>query len=241
MKRFPLVTAHTGCMGLPDHSIASLQTALAYGVDIYEDDVRVTQDGELVLAHDDEVQLANGRLGSVAGMKWAELSGQAAEPLVSLEYVLRIVKESGIRMNLDIKTASSLQPLFILIESLDMVDQVILSGCNYEAACLADGLSHHVNKLLNVDAASFQSMSYTDAVLQACEHSRKAGCFGLNVPYCLVRTELLERAEAECLDVYVWTVSDEADMRLMAELGVASITTRNVDRLMEVRKEWERL
>lgn len=240
MKRFPLVTAHTGCMGKPEHSLASLRAALDYGSDIYEDDIRVTQDGELVLAHDDPVLLADGRQGSIAGMTMAELNESTAKPLLSLETVLQLVKEAEITMNLDIKTAASIKPLVALIGKLDMAEQVFLSGCNFKAAIEADRYGRQVRKLLNVDAASFHSMNYSDAVIKACAESRTTGCFGINVPYPLVRPGLLDMAEEEQLAVYVWTVSDEADMRRMAEMGVASITTRDLAKLMTVKEEWGR-
>lgn len=42
MNSFPLITAHTGSMGYPDHSFESLQASLTLGIDIYEDDIRIT-------------------------------------------------------------------------------------------------------------------------------------------------------------------------------------------------------
>ncbi|MCM3702439.1 glycerophosphodiester phosphodiesterase [Paenibacillus macerans] len=238
MKRFPLVTAHTGCMGNKEHSLESLHSALALGADIYEDDIRVTRDGELVLSHDDEVLLADGRQGRIADMTLAELHESLAEPLTDLETVLRMVKAAGKTMNLDIKTAASLEPVFALIARLDMAGQVFLSGCEYPAAIEADRYGRHINKLLNVDINSFQRMKYADAAQKACVEGRETGCFGLNVPYQLVRPELLEIAERESLAVYVWTVSDAADMRRMADMGVASITTRELAKLMTVKAEW---
>ncbi len=238
MKRFPLVTAHTGCMGNKEHSLESLHSALALGADIYEDDIRVTRDGELVLSHDDEVHLADGRQGRIADMTLAELHESLAEPLTDLETVLRVVKAAGKTMNLDIKTSASLEPAFALIARLDMAKQVFLSGCEYPVAAEADRHGRHISKLLNVDAGSFQRMKYADAAEKACAEGRETGCFGLNVPHQLVRPELLEIAERESLAVYVWTVSDAADMRRMAEMGVASITTREVAKLMAVKAEW---
>lgn len=238
MKPFPLVTAHTGCMGMPEHSLASLRAALEQGADVYEDDIRVTSDGELVLAHDDEVLLSDGRVGSIAGMTLQQLNDGLAKTLTKLTDILPIIRSSGITMNLDIKTAGSLERVFRLIEKSELIEQVFLSGCESAVALEADRHGRHIRKLLNVDIASFQSLPYVDAIVKACEDAVAAGCFGLNVPYQLVASEMIHVAESSQLAVYVWTVAEEDDMKRMADMGVASITTRNVAELMKVKAEW---
>ncbi|MNW24115.1 putative glycerophosphoryl diester phosphodiesterase 1 [compost metagenome] len=238
MKPFPLVTAHTGCMGMPEHSLASLRSALEQGANVYEDDIRVTSDGELVLAHDDEVTLSDGRVGSIAGMTLQQLNDGLAETLTKLTDILPIIRSSGITMNLDIKTVASLEPVFRLVEKHELMEKVFLSGCEFAVALEADRNGRHIRKLLNVDVASFQSLPYADAIVKSCEEAVAAGCFGLNVPYQLVDSELIHVAASRQLAVYVWTVAEEDDMKRMAHMGVASITTRNVAGLMKVKAEW---
>src|SRR6266851_1122996 len=78
----------------PDNTVASFLRALEIGVDMIETDVRVSRDGRLVLAHDDEMGPRGGRL-SVAKTDWAELRelnlGQGERPLV-LEEAFEIVR-----------------------------------------------------------------------------------------------------------------------------------------------------
>ncbi len=74
MKTFPLITAHTGCMGTPDNTLRSVESALKHGADVVEDDIRITRDGVLVLAHDDAVSLPDGTRYSISQMTYAELS-----------------------------------------------------------------------------------------------------------------------------------------------------------------------
>ena len=56
----------------PDNTVASFLRALEIGVDMIETDVRLSRDGELVLAHDDELG-PKGRRLSVAKSDWPEL------------------------------------------------------------------------------------------------------------------------------------------------------------------------
>lgn len=237
MKQFPLITAHTGCMGHPDHSLASFNAALALGVDVYEDDIRITRDAKLVLAHDDEVVLADGRQTRLSDITLAELEEFSKEERLPLESVLRWIKETGKTMNLDIKSAACLEPAAATLLQMGMTNQAFFSGCGYAVAMEAERLTPSIRKLLNVNIDSFRSSSYAEAVAQACDEARSARCFGLNVPYQLVRPELITAARQVGLAVYVWTVAEPDVMRRMAGLGVDSITSRNVAELIAVKNE----
>lgn len=239
LNKFPLITAHTGCMGHPDHSLESLQAALTLGADIYEDDIRLTRDGVLVLAHDEEIALPDGSCGNLAEMTLKELEVGSSAPFPTLQDVLEQIREAGKIMNLDIKTDSALEPLSALVEQMGMTEQVFLSGCTYATAVKAGRYAPHIRRLLNVNIDSFRSMHYGEAIIQACAEGREAGCFGLNVPYQVVRQELLDAVRRNGLDIYVWTVTEVDDMRRLAQWGVDSITTRDPAKLIAVRRESE--
>ncbi|UPK41518.1 glycerophosphodiester phosphodiesterase [Paenibacillus pabuli] len=239
MNKFPLITAHTGCMGLPDHSFESLQAALRLGADIYEDDIRSTRDGVLVLAHDNDITLADGSHGSLVEMKLEELDARLSAPIPKLQDVLEHIREAGKIMNLDIKTDSVLEPVSSLVDRMGMTEKVFLSGCEYGTAIQAGQWVPHIRRLLNVNTHSFRSLPYGEAVTQACAEAREAGCFGLNLPYQFVRPELLEAVRRNGLDIYVWTVTEANDMRRLAQWGVDSITTRDPAKLIAIRRETE--
>ncbi|MGX1831015.1 glycerophosphodiester phosphodiesterase [Paenibacillus taichungensis] len=239
MNKFPLITAHTGCMGHPDHSFESLQAALRIGVDIYEDDIRSTRDGVPVLAHDDDIALADGCCSSLAEMTLKELNTARLAPILTLQDVFEQIREAGKIMNLDIKSDSSLEPVSTLVNRMDMAEMVFLSGCNYGTAVKASRYAPSIRRLLNVNMQSFESLSYDEAVFQACANAREAGCFGINVPYQVVQPELMEAVQRSGLAIYVWTVTEADDMRRLAQLGVDSITTRDPAKLIAVREEMD--
>lgn len=239
-RTFPLITAHTGCMGTPDNSIDSIAAAVKHGADIAEDDVRATRDGKLVLGHDDIVRSADGGEIRISASAFGELAERAASPLVPLEEALLLAKGAGILFNLDIKDDAALEPVYALAAKHEMTDRVFLSGCEFARAKLAQLQVPPLRKLLNVRIASFAAKGQEEAVRQACEEALDSGCFGLNVPYQLVSGPLLDRAAEARLSVYVWTVNEPSHMRWLAKLGIASITTRDVASLRAVKEEWER-
>lgn len=240
MNDFPLITAHTGCMGTPDNSAESARMGIAHGADIVEDDIRATRDGTLVLSHDDGVTFADGTEGSISGMTLAELNARLDKPLQLLEPVLKSVADAGRRMNLDVKADDSVGPLSDLIDKLGFFDRVFLTGCEFPRAIAVSAYNPRLRKLLNVDIRAFVGTPYRDAVSKMCEQSLGAGCFGLNLPYRIVQPSLLEAARDAGLEVYVWTLDEEPQMRTFAGMGVHSITTRKVDVLTRLKRNWSR-
>jgi glycerophosphoryl diester phosphodiesterase len=237
-KPFPKITAHTGCMNTAENSMTSIQTGIRFGADMIEDDIRITRDGVLVLSHDDQVLLANGRMGSIAGMTLAELHEMQESPLAELEPVLGIVLEAGLTMNLDIKTDACLPVLSDRLESMGILDRVFLTGCRFDWTLQAQKINPRMRKLLNADPRLFTEQEYSLAVETTCRHALDSGCYGINLPYRLVRSELLAQAAARGLDVYVWTVDEAEEMKRLADLGVQSITTKRPDLLLQLKRDW---
>ncbi|OZB95330.1 glycerophosphodiester phosphodiesterase [Paenibacillus sp. XY044] len=243
--QFPLITAHSGCMDALDNTLSSIETGIRLGADIIEEDVRVTRDGVAVLAHDDEWQTEDGRLIHISEMSMEELqelvlkvnyAGKSGTMTIArLDEMLVRVRAAGITANLDLKADDSVAAAAALIHQYKMADQVLLSGCGPARAMLVQQTHPELKKLLNVDTDLFLTQDYTEAVRRTCEDAAAAACIGINVPYQLVRDELLEQAAANSLPVFVWTVNEESRMERFAHMGVASITTRNVDALVQLK------
>jgi glycerophosphoryl diester phosphodiesterase len=240
MSSFPLITAHTGSMGYPDHSFESLQASLALGIDIYEDDIRITRDGIPVLAHDDGIELGDGRQGSLEKLSLNEVHAMSLTPFPTLQEMLVHIRKAGNIMNLDIKTDRALEPVSALIEQMNMKEHVFLSGCAYDTALKAGKYAPEIRRLLNVNLQHLERFNYADAIIQMCEEAKHADCFGLNLPFQVVREQLIDIVKSNGLDVYVWTVMDVEDMRTLAGWGVDSITTRDPLKLTTVREEMKR-
>jgi glycerophosphoryl diester phosphodiesterase len=244
--RFPLITSHTGCMNTLDNTLLSVETGIRLGADVIEEDVRVTKDGIPVLAHDDAWRTVDGRECRISQMTFSEISellievehGERRETMriCKLEEMLPLIRASGKIANLDLKVDESIEPVAALVKKYDLLEQVILSGCEKERAMKAHRTHPKLRKLLNADAGVFLSMEYGEAVTQTCRDALAASCFGININYRLVRPELMDYAAAEGLSVYVWTVDDEANMKRFVDMGVASITARNVLELVRLKE-----
>ena len=73
-SRSPFLVAHRGCTSLaPENTVASFICAARLGLDAIETDVRLSKDGALVCAHDDDLVRMFGVARKVADMTLAEL------------------------------------------------------------------------------------------------------------------------------------------------------------------------
>ncbi|REE87507.1 glycerophosphoryl diester phosphodiesterase [Paenibacillus taihuensis] len=245
-KRFPFITAHSGSMNTIDHTLPSIMTALQIGADIVEEDIRITKDGVLVLAHDDLLMMNEGVECSVSGMNYDELSpfsfqgthgaGSREFRICKLEDMLQLIRPTGQIANLDIKASECIAPVSALLRKLEMTEQAFLSGCGLELAMFVQQTDPELRKLLNVDTELFRSMPYEHAADQICRDALAAGCVGININYHFVREELLAYASSLQLPVYVWTVNEEDQMHKFIDWGVASITTRNLQALVDIKR-----
>ncbi|KRF43886.1 glycerophosphodiester phosphodiesterase [Paenibacillus sp. Soil787] len=246
-NRFPLITAHCGSMNTIDHTLDSVQTGLRLGADVVEEDIRVTKDGIPVLAHDDEWVTVDGLKLSISQMsfevlrelQYAVTHGEQRETIriCRLEDMLPLIKASGKVVNLDLKVDESIEPVAALVKQYGMLEQAFLSGCEIDRAMLAERLNPEMRKLLNTDHNLFKTLPYKDAMLKTCEDALTASCFGINIHYSIVSQELMDYTKSLGLPVYVWTVNEEDLMIQYADLGVASITTRNVTDLVELKQK----
>ena len=102
------ITAHSGCEGTPDNSLASIEKGIALGADCVEIDIKTDRFGKLWLTHDLP----------------EDFSG-----LVSLEEAFALIGKSGIAVNCDLKEYGALIPTLELAEKYGIgADRLIISG-----------------------------------------------------------------------------------------------------------------
>jgi glycerophosphoryl diester phosphodiesterase len=230
--KWPLVTAHSGCMNTPPNSISSVLEGLRAGADIIEVDVRATNDGVVVLRHDEEVMTPIG-IRRIQDLDFEELKDLAkSEDITRLEEILPLILENNRMINLDVKEDSAIGPMIRTVEKYNMRDYVIISGCGKERAAYLKENYRPYQVLLN---ASISGGDYDSFIKETCQDAISASCCGINIHYHFCREELLDYAGLRCLPVFVWTVDDPLTMETFLDMGVHSITTNEVRILMQLK------
>ena len=240
----PRIFGHRGSAGThPENSIASFQAAVDAGARYLETDVHMTRNGEIVVSHDDNLERSCGRPGLIREMTCDEVlaadAGYTFKPVGSdgKEFPFR---GKGIRIarlsellstfprclfNIDLKPeqTSIVEPTLKVIDAAGMRRNVLL-------AC------EHQNRLDEIRAAAPRipsSFGYLEiaAFMQAmATNDANYHPLGdaLEIPpehysWKLATPETIAMAHRHGIEVYIWTVNEESEMRAMLELGVDGI------------------
>ncbi len=236
---FPLITAHSGCMQTPPNSLEYIVKGAEAGADILEVDVNATQDGVPVLFHDQHIWLSPHQNVRVYDLTFEELQkarmSQADQKILRLEDVLDRVQSARKVLNLDLKSPACVKPMAEAVKFRNMVDNVILSGCDRRYAVFMKKHYPDFQVLLNADDFPSNGVGYEEYTTRTCRDAITASCCGINIHYKDYRPEMLLYARLRCLPVLIYTVDNFEDMKTFAMSGVHSITTNNVATLVTLK------
>lgn len=210
---------HKGAAALaPENTLASLEAAVAAGVDVVEFDV-VALDGRLVLGH-----------------SLRELPAERA----TLDDALALLARAGVGAHVDLKVEGAEEEIAGTIARHGLVERAFVSTTRAAVlrrfAAVAPELGraltypedrygltrHRVGAPLVACgiAAARRTLPRRIGALLARAEATKAS---LNDP--LVTAAVVERCHALGVPVIAWTVNDPARLRELAELGVDAVVT----------------
>jgi glycerophosphoryl diester phosphodiesterase len=251
----PIVFGHRGACGeRPENTLPSFELALAQGADVLETDVHLTRDGEVVVLHDADVARTTDGAGDVAQLAWHEVqrldaghrfANGAGEPVFRSRGIRvprlaeLLARFPGARLNVELKRcdaalvarvldllrAARREESTLLAAERDDTMQLLRAAVRERASCVALG------------AAVGDVLGFIRAALEGGEPPR--GPMALQVPAefmgrPLVTPELISFAHAHEVQVHVWTINDEAEMRRLLALGVDGVMSDFPGRLRRV-------
>lgn len=227
----PLILAHRGAHeGVPENTLLAFQRAMQVGADGIECDVRLSEDGELVVIHDETLErlVPGGDRRLVAKVSATELGrldlGHGA-PVPTLREVFRWAESARAWVNVELKTDGAfghrlvgrLVRLCRELPNHQLPDRLLFSSFSWNAVALASRshLPGPVGWLLGSDNRLGRSSRLW----------KWLGAQGVH-PSCAIATERRISAwRSMGAMVNVWTVNDDASARQLAHWGVDSIIT----------------
>jgi glycerophosphoryl diester phosphodiesterase len=250
----PLVIAHRGGKGLwPENSLFAFERASALGVDMLEMDLHLSSDGELVVIHDRTLERTTDGEGPVAalslaqlqaldaGYRWSADGGQSYPyrgqgiRIPSFAEVLERFPETPKVIEIKVADVGMEALLCDALEAHQQRDRVIVGSfydrslqlfreqCPGIATSAGPGSVRLLMALNWTGLVSLLSPSYQ--VLQIPErHS------GLHI----ASPRLLQNAQARGLNVQLWTINEQPDMRRLLDLGAHALITDYPDRALQV-------
>lgn len=160
----PIAFAHRGgASAAPENTLAAFADAVSLGYTYVETDVHATADGVLVAFHDDDLSRTCSTPGRIAQLPWstvsqARVSGTEQIPL--LEDILG--SWPTLRVNIDCKTDSALEPLIATIRRTNSIERVCLgsfSDSRLKSFELRSDLisAHHLDHLASLEWSGHHS------------------------------------------------------------------------------------
>ena len=197
------VTAHSGCMGLPDNSIEAMEAGVGAGAQIVEFDLRYTADGKPVLSHDEP---------------------KAGQTCVALADAFRFLcAHEGITANIDVKSTQYLDAVLPLAREIGVADRIFLTGLEEKDIPAAKEKCPGIPYYLNTDVHLF-SHPETPA-----KKALALGAAGINIRWKSASPRLVHACHKLGVQVSVWTVNKPRQIVRMARIGADNITTRRPD------------
>ncbi|MDI6784983.1 MAG: glycerophosphodiester phosphodiesterase family protein, partial [bacterium] len=238
----PICVAHRGFSGIaPENTLISFQKAIELEPDAFELDVHLSQDGELIVIHDDAVDRTTNGKGKVKEFTLAELKQldagswfaqqYAGERIPTLTEALELARNKT-RVMVELKAEGTADKSVQLIEQLDMIEQVIIFSFSSDLLKLAKRKNPNLSMLhlFWVNPKEKETLS-PDTIINRTL-STSANLIGINGN--AVTPRLVDTAHKRGLGLGVYTIDEENDMRALLELGVDGIVSNRIDRLLKV-------
>ncbi len=228
----PKVIAHRGFWkteGSAQNSIASLIKADSIGCYASEFDVWLTQDNHLVVNHDPHYKGKKMEKSTAAGLTSLQLPNGESLPLLS-EYLSKAQSLPNIRLVLELKKhRNSERETQAVKQIVDMVNQYGLQDrTDYISFSL-----HATKEFIRLSPSS--KVYYLNGDLSP-EDLKKIGCAGLDYSLAplLKHPEWIKQAHQLDMEVNVWTINKEKEMRWLIDQGVDYITTNEPQLLQSI-------
>jgi len=241
----PRMFAHRGSGGnAPENTLASFEMAIEMGADILEMDVHATRDGHIVVMHDEMLERTTDGTGPVSSITLAELkrldAGYRFSPDKGKTHPYR---DKGIRIPTLREVAERFPrtPFNIEIKQSEpqierMVFEFLKKTGHAEISLLAAEKDFLIERIrsLNADLPTNFCDSEVLEFLQRLHQNNWKNYIppgrALQIPemyydVSVLTNDSLKAAHRLGIEVHVWTVNEEADMRRLLNMGVDGIMT----------------
>ena len=203
------VTAHSGCMGLPDNSVEAMEAGVAAGAQIVEFDLNYTKDGVPVLSH-------NAPEGD-------------CPPVTDAFAFLR--EHPDIKANVDVKSVDYLEKIPPLAEKYGVTDQIFFTGVGEDWVPAVrekcPGIPYYLNTTVP-RAADIEALA---------DKVEKLGAVGVNINFVHLTRRLTRVFHARGLLVSAWTVNVRPQARYVLAAGPDNVTSRKPDMIVSLLAE----
>jgi len=215
----PLIYAHRGSsFDQPENTKAAFMAAIIDGADGFECDLRLTKDGQVVIWHDSNMLRMANHKAVIAHTEFSELK-EIYPDLMLLSELLEISKKHKKALALETKhpvpTGNDIEMKIVeLTKDFNDLDIALLSF-----SWMA------LEKVVRLET-KLETVALTNAINgPIMNRFSTAKSFAPGIDEIRNHPELVKKYHNEGKRGFVWTVNEEADLKLCAELAVDVVIT----------------
>ncbi len=237
------VWAHRGASFIaPENTLEAFGLARDMGADGIELDVHLSADGELIVAHDETVDRCSGGTGRIVDMTLRELKqmdfsnhkpGYRGVRVPTLEEVYKLVKPTGMVVNVEIKTGIVLYP------GIEEKCAALARAAGMDGRVYYSSFNHY--SLLQMKAAEPTARVaplYSEALVEPWKYALAIGAQAIHPFYPTMATPGMKEALRETgILLNPWTIDGEREIAWAAQMGANAVITNKPDLAKKVLEQ----
>jgi myo-inositol-1(or 4)-monophosphatase/deoxyribonuclease-2 len=212
-----------------ENTLAAIQSAIDTGAQIIEIDVRLSQDGHVLVLHDPTLERLWGVSAAVEERTWDQVHalGEGENRIPLLTEVLALFVGSASTLMIDMEEASPATAAFAVVED-GPLDQSQIRWCGN-----LDGM----RQIRKLSPAAAIWMPWNEIAMPSALELAPLSPEFINLHYSFVSRQRVSELHDMGYKVAVWTIDDEATMRWAISIGIDSITTNQLSMLQGIINE----
>lgn len=229
------VWAHRGASAYqPENSIQAFELAIALGADGIELDVHLSEDGKLVVTHDENVKRLTGVDRLIATMTYNEIqklnfaetigiTERVRAPL--LEDVLDLLKYLSLKLNIELKNDRCAydqleERALAAVRQVNMEDRVIFSSFNHRS----------MQKMRALNTTARTGLLFAKPIWKPWELAIRLRAQAIHPFYWnLLIPGYVKNASHAGIEINTWTVNTVKDIRFALRKGCRAVITNYPD------------
>lgn len=213
-----------------ENTLPAVRSAIAKGAEIVEVDVRLTADGEVVVLHDPTLERLWGDPRPIDEVTAAELGafGAPDERPPLLADLLPLFDGAASRLVIDMDDARFAPPAHAVASAFAAATGTTVDWCGD-----LDGM----RVLRDLDASARVWLPWRQLRVPTSAELTELDPVTVNVPFPIADETFVRGVHDLGLTVTAWTLDEPDDLARAIDLGVDTITTNRLDRLLAMRTE----
>lgn len=231
-----LIFGHRGANSIaPENTLKAFKKAIELKADFIEFDVQMSQDGQLVITHDLDIERLTGEKKNVRDLTLKELKSKdfgEGEKIPTLEELIKETK-GKIGLNCEIIIKGIAKEVVDILRKCKVIDTTIVSSFKHKELLKFQKLEPDL-KLASLEPMKYLPEYKWDLQKEMIEFCISNKLYAINPFYPIVDQQFVDYAHKYNLKVFPWTVDSKPSIRKLISYGVDGIITNDIIRLKAI-------